>query len=106
MIIKTKFMPKGLDSFTFWPFIFIRANHINTGTLISHALFHYKEQRYTSPIWVILYLCSKRFRLNAEIRAYKKQIKNKEIGIVAAASKLLKYKHDMTLIDAHNLLLD
>lgn len=76
MIIKTN-LPRlfGAWGLTVAPFIFVVPEHANDQPLIEHELVHYREQlRWLVVPWWIAYLVSRKFRLNAELRAYRVQI--------------------------------
>ena len=77
MIICTNLIPKGFSAFSLWPFIFVRPEHRSDIALIEHEFVHYREQAWIMPVWVLLYLASRKFRLAAEVRAYTRQI---EVG--------------------------
>lgn len=96
MIISTNLIPKGFSACSLWPFIFVRPENRSDIALIEHELVHYREQAWITPVWVILYLVSRKFRLAAEVRAYTRQI---EIGGVTreqAAHALLSYRLGIT----------
>jgi hypothetical protein len=70
MIVSTPLIPKGFSAISLWPFILVRPEHRSDIALIEHELVHYKEQAWIMPVWVLLYLVSRKFRLAAEVRAY------------------------------------
>ena len=74
MIVSTNLIPKGFSAVSLWPFIFVRPEHRSEITLIEHELVHYKEQAWITPVWITLYLVSRKFRLAAKVRAYTRQI--------------------------------
>ena len=92
MIISTNLMPKGFSAISLWPFIFVRPKHRNDTALIEHELVHYKEQAWIMPIWVLLYLVSRKFRLAAEVRAYTRQIELGGVTREQAAHALPSYR--------------
>lgn len=92
MLIKTNWLMKDFDAFTCWPFIFIRPNQVNNKGLVAHEMVHYKEQGVLSLVWLAMYFCSKKFRLEAEVRAYKVQIGVGGISLEEAANMLTKYR--------------
>lgn len=104
MIIKTNLIPSGFDAMTLWPFILVRPTQADNKGLIEHELVHYREQSFLTPIWWLRYLLIKSFRLNAEVRAYKRQIEVNGISIFTAASYLTKYHLNITVDDAIKLL--
>jgi hypothetical protein len=96
MIVSTRLIFRGFSACSVWPFIFIRPEHRRDAALIEHELIHFREQAWITPIWVLLYLVSRQFRLKAEIRAYTRQI---ELGAVTreqAARALLAYRLGLT----------
>ena len=92
MIVSTNLIFKGFSAFSFWPFIFVRPEHRNDTALIEHELVHYREQAWIMPVWVILYLVSRKFRLAAEVRAYTRQIELGGVTREQAAHALLSYR--------------
>ena len=100
MIVSTNLTPKGFSAVSLWPFIFVRPEHRNDTALIEHELVHYKEQAWITPIWVLLYLVSRKFRLSAEVRAYTRQIELGGVTREQAAHALLSYRLGITLDSA------
>jgi hypothetical protein len=104
MIIKTNLIPTGFDALTFWPFIFIKPNCIHNKGLIKHEMVHYKEQGILVLVWWFRYLVSKKFRLQAEVRAYRVQMKYGGITLHHAATMLTKYKLGIDINKAYDYL--
>lgn len=105
MIIYTHRVFKGFDAFTVWPFIFVRPEARNDTGLIEHEMVHYREQRSCLTVpWLIAYFISKRFRLDAEVRAYKRHIEVGGITTDHAAEALTKYGLSVTVDQARKLL--
>ena len=100
MIVSTNLIPRGFAACSLWPFIFVRPEHRNDIALIEHELVHYKEQAWITPVWVILYLVSRKFRLAAEVRAYTRQIELGGVTREQAAHALLSYRLGITLDSA------
>ena len=96
MIVSTNLTPKGFSAVSLWPFIFVRPEHRNDTALIEHELVHYKEQAWITPVWVLLYLVSRKFRLAAEVRAYTRQIELSGVTQEQAAHTLLSYRLGIT----------
>ena len=92
MIISTNLVPKGFSACSLWPFIFVRPEHRSDTALIEHELVHYREQAWIMPVWVLLYLVSRKFRLAAEVRAYTRQIELGGVTREQAAHALLSYR--------------
>lgn len=104
MILTTRFVSAGFDALTVWPFIFVHPGKETPG-LIEHERVHWREQmRWLVLPWWALYLLSKRFRLAAEVRAYRRQIAVGGISIVSAAMQLTKYRTGVTYAQALSLL--
>ena len=74
MIVCTNLILKGFSAISLWPFIFVRPEHRSDNSQIEHELVYYKKQAWITPMWVLLYLVSRKFRLAAEVRAYTRQI--------------------------------
>lgn len=105
MIIQTKFIPAEFDAVTIWPFIFVRPGKQPDTGLIEHELVHYREQiRMLILPWLLAYFLSKRFRLDAEVRAYKRQMEVGGISRESAASMLLRYRLGITYSGAMDAL--
>lgn len=96
MIVTTNFVPHGFDALTLWPFVFVRPERADDAPLMAHEMVHYREQAWRTPVWVLRYLLSRRFRLAAEVRAYKVQIALGGITPDGAADMLLRYDLDIT----------
>jgi hypothetical protein len=97
VIVPTRFIPQCFDAVTCWPFIFVRPEWRQDAALIEHEMVHYKEQRNCGVLpWLLLYACSKAFRLGAEVRGYKAQIKAHGITADEAAQYLMRYGTDIT----------
>ena len=104
MIVATDFVPAGFDAITFWPFIFVRPEQRSNTPLIEHELVHYREQAWITPVWVLRYLLSKKFRLAAEVRAYTRQIELGGITRDQAAQMLTHYRLGITFNQAQEAL--
>jgi len=100
MIICTNLIPKGFSACSLWPFVFLRPEHRSDTALIEHELVHYREQAWIMPLWVVLYLVSRKFRLAAEVRAYTRQIELGGVTREQAAHALLSYRLGITLDSA------
>jgi len=92
MIISTNLIARGFSACSLWPFIFVRPEHRSDTALIEHEMVHYSEQAWIMPVWVLLYLVSRRFRLAAEVRAYTRQIEVGGVTREQAAHALLSYR--------------
>jgi hypothetical protein len=98
MIIYTDILvPRGFDAITIWPFIFIRPSVKNDTGLLGHEMIHYVEQAWITPFWLLFYLISSSFRVEAEVRAYQTQVDCGELTVDQAATWLLKYDSALTL---------
>lgn len=92
-IVKTNFIAKGFDAFTVCPIIFVRPEKADDHALIAHEIVHYCEQEKMGvALWLARYAASKTFRLEAEVRAYKRQIELGGITVEKAAQLLTQYK--------------
>ena len=96
MIVSTRLIPKGFSACSVWPFIFVRPEQRSDIALIEHELVHFREQAWIMPVWVLLYLVSRKFRLAAEIRAYTRQIEMGGVTREQAAHALLSYRLGIT----------
>ncbi|MDB5932453.1 MAG: hypothetical protein JWR60_4160 [Polaromonas sp.] len=96
MIISTHLVPRGFSACALWPFILVRPEHRGCMALIEHEMVHYREQAWITPAWVVLYLVSRRFRLAAEVRAYRRQIALGGVTREQAAQALMGYRLGIT----------
>lgn len=96
MIVSTNLISRGFSACSLWPFIFVRPEHRRDTALIEHELVHYREQAWIMPVWVLLYLVSRKFRLAAEVRAYTRQIELGGVTREQAAHALLSYRLGIT----------
>lgn len=107
MIVKSN-LPKlfKADALCIAPFIFVRPECASDSALIAHEMVHYKEQVAVLVIpWWIRYLCSRKFRLLAELRAYSKQIALKGIYLERAAYLIsTNYRLNISLAEAKEAL--
>ncbi len=104
MIVKTNLVPKGFGAIVIWPFILMRPQSATDAGLIEHEMVHYREQSWITPWWGLKYLCSKKFRQAAEVRAYKRQIEVGGITLEEAARGLLRYDLGINFDEAYRLL--
>jgi hypothetical protein len=85
MLIKSNLIPQPFWAFTVWPFIVVRPEHADDKGIIAHENVHFKEQAWITPIWWLRYALSKKFRVDAEVRAYKAQINMNVLTVEQAA---------------------
>jgi hypothetical protein len=105
MIIETRLLPSSIYGLAIWPFIFVQPSFRNHYGLIQHELVHLQEQRRWLVLpWLVAYLLSKKFRLNAELRAYRRQMEVGGITITRAARNLTRYWLGITYAEALELL--
>lgn len=100
MIVATNLIPKGFSALSLWPFILVRPEQRSNIALIQHEMVHYREQAWITPIWVLRYLISRKFRLQAEVRAYIRQIEMGGVTREQAAHALLGYRLGITFAKA------
>lgn len=100
MLIPTRFIPKSFDAITLWPLILIRPECLHNTALIEHEIVHYREQAWIAPVWWLRYLLSRKFRLAAEVRAYRRQIELGGITQAQAALMLTQYRLGITHVQA------
>ena len=104
MIIKTTLVPTPYWAITIWPFILVRPDHADNKPLIIHETVHYNEQGLFVLVWWLRYILSTKFRVAAEVRAYKAQIAAKGLTVDEAAKWLMTYDKSLTLDGAKKLL--
>lgn len=90
MIVHTPFPPAWpLDALTVWPCVFVRPEQADNQPLLAHEAVHLEEQaRWLVLPWWLAYLVSRRFRYQAELRAYRVQIHLGGITVERAAELL------------------
>lgn len=103
-VITRFFVPRGFDAITVWPFIFVRPEAVDRPGLMVHEMVHYREQRkwWVLP-WLLAYVCSRRFRIAAEVRAYQAQIDCEGISVEGAAECLTHYRTNVSYEEALRL---
>jgi len=105
-----KFIPKRFAGYTIGPFIWIRPKYKDDIGLLTHEKTHAKQWYYTLGISSFLYLVSKKYRLWAEVQAYKAQFKcppaNVQNSYRVAYSKFIseRYGLNVTSNEAYELL--
>ena len=104
MIIKTTLVPQPYWAMTIWPFILVRPEHADNKPIIIHEMVHFNEQGIFVPIWWARYIFSTKFRVAAEVRAYKAQIAAGGLSVAEAAGWLTTYDKKLTVADATKLL--
>jgi hypothetical protein len=104
MIIKTNLVPQPYWAMTIWPFIFVRPEHADDKPIIVHEMVHFNEQSILVPIWWARYIFSTKFRVAAEVRAYKAQIAAGGLTVAEAAGWLTTYDKKLTIAAATALL--
>lgn len=104
MIFSTRHIPPGFAALTLWPLILIRPECRHDAALIAHELVHYREQAWIMPVWWLRYLLSRKFRLAAEVRAYRRQIALGGITLAQAANMLTQYRLGITIEQAMDAL--
>jgi hypothetical protein len=72
-----RFIPEKFAGYTRGPVILIRPGYRNDAGLLAHELVHVR-QWYKNPAFGWFYRFSKRFRLNAEVEAYREQLKHSD----------------------------
>jgi hypothetical protein len=99
-----RFIPRRFAAHTRGPVIFIRPEYRDDHGLLEHEIVHVR-QWYRNPLFGLFYKFSARFRLNAEVEAYRKQLKsspnNRDLFAHYIASK---YNLDITQEQAAKLL--
>ncbi len=69
-----KFIPSGSAGCARGPCIFIRPDHRGDAGLLAHEQVHVSQWWRTLGLHSLLYLVSKKYRLAAEVEAYRKQL--------------------------------
>lgn len=88
--IRTTLIPNKFDALAIFPFILVRPTHAQDQALIAHEEAHLWHQlRHGILPWFLLYLCSWRYRLRAEIIGHCKQIRMGGITIEEAARRII-----------------
>ena len=107
------FIPKKHAGCTRGFVIFIRPEYKNDLGLLEHEKVHRRQWLWSMGISSLLYLSSKRYRLWAEVHAYKVQLKFvKPIGNLPVVRKKFaqmistRYKLNVTVVEAEKLLIE
>lgn len=104
ILIRTRIVPGGFSALALWPFLFIRPEAATDAALVAHEKVHLQEQaRWLVLPWWLAYLASRRFRLAAEVRAYRVQIAY-GLDPERAAQLLTTYRTGANLEQARELL--
>lgn len=105
MLVKTKYIPKGIDALSIWPITFIRPEKSHDKYLIEHERLICRAQRNTGVLpWLLLYWLSSSYRLKTELRLYHIQIEAEKLSIGSAAYKLTRRGLDMSYVRMVKLL--
>lgn len=124
MIVRSNFVPRGADAITLGPVILVRPEAAGNEGLIAHERVHQSEQLFAQgvywvvlfavlavahvespwwllaflvPPWWLAYLAVPRFRLQAELRAYRRQLQVGGINAMQVAHYLSSlYRLDLT----------
>ena len=100
-----KFIPNKFAGCTYGPIILIRPEYEHDIGLIEHEKIHRLQWLITLGVHSILYATSKRYRLWAEVEAYREQLKYSPDNVLIFAGFICeKYNLDVTLPEAINLL--
>lgn len=102
MIVSTNLVPKGFDAITIWPFILVRPGRESAG-LLAHEGVHYRDMAWVTPLWWFWYALSPKFRIDAEVEAYRVSMAH-GMSLEDAASWLCKYDKSLTPEKAMELL--
>lgn len=105
MIILTNlFIPDRFAAFTLWPFILIRPEFKNDEGLKAHEEVHWHQTWTTCFLHPLLYKFSKKYRLKAEVEAYREQLTYGGKAEEFAEFLATKYDLDITKEQALELL--
>ena len=76
MLVKASRIPRlfGAQGLAVYPWVLIVPERLHDAALIAHEAVHCEEQKAGVIRWWLLYLMSRRFRMAAEVRAYRRQI--------------------------------
>jgi hypothetical protein len=96
IIVSSRVIPQGSSTCLVWPFIFVRPEHCTDTALVEHELVHFRERAWIMPIWVLLYLVSRKFFLAAAIRDYSREIEMGAVTPQQAAHALLSDRLGIT----------
>lgn len=82
----------AIQALAFHPWVFIRPSRMRDTALIEHERVHLQEQEEMGRWrWFARYLLSRQFRLDAEVRAYRRQIAAHGTTVDRAANMLVKH---------------
>lgn len=105
MVIYTDFLvPKSAAAITLGWIILIRPSQRYNAGLLAHERVHVEQFKRTWGLFCIRYLCSKKYRFQYEVEAYKKQLSfaySYDAAVQQYASLLFyNYNLDITLAEA------
>lgn len=81
----------AIQAVAIYPWVFIRPSRMRDTGLIEHERVHLEEQAAGRVKWWLRYLLSRQFRLDAEVRAYRRQIAAHGTTVDRAANMLVKH---------------
>lgn len=100
-----RFVPDGHAGCARGPFIFIRPQHKGDAGLLAHEKVHVRQWWRTLGLHSLRYLFSRRYRLKAEVEAYREQLKHSP-GNEAVYAVLItaRYGLNITITEAYTAL--
>jgi hypothetical protein len=107
MIVYTNFfVPDRFAAITIWPFVFIKPQYKDDIGLRKHEEVHLRQFLSTYGLFWAFYLLSKKYRLNAEVEAYKEQLRwyDDDRTVMFAVYISTKYKLNISVEAATALL--
>lgn len=96
LVIHTDRMPSRFAGFAFGPLVFIRPGRRGDAGLLAHELVHVRQFYRTLGLNGPLYLLSRRYRLRAEVEAFRAQLA-KSPGMEKAFAQLLATRYRLGL---------
>jgi hypothetical protein len=105
LVFYTDNLPENVGGRAHGPVILIKKKHRDDKGIHEHELEHVKQWCVTLTLHPLLYKFSKKYRLWAELRAYKKQLKhNPENRVTYAGFVATRYGLDLWPNDVYEML--
>lgn len=105
VIYTSNLVPSSHAAITLGPFILIKPEYRGDLGLLEHEKVHVKQFYKYFPVFPLMYLVSKKFRLKVELEAYKKQLEYSPNSKDRFAEFLAtKYSLDISKEHAYDLL--
>lgn len=97
VIYTNKFIPEKFAATTYGPVVLIRPKYKNDKGLLEHEKVHVWQWVMSFGLHSLLYKFSKKYRLEAEVCAYKEQIKYYSVDNTELFAEFIASKYDLDI---------